>query len=212
MSWIDAAGLAGGVGWFSTYMTILYVSWRDRTYAMPMLAMVTNLAWEFLFAFIYRDVGGRMQEWINVVWFGLDLVILYTFLRFWRADFPDKLKAYMWPILLGSMAMAMALLIGIIQQFGKDYGAAYTAYGANLMMSALFLVMLLRRGDSRGQSIWIAIFKMLGTAGTSISQYLYDPTTTALTMAYIEIFLLDALYVGLLSRTPRWQHPSLGKG
>ena len=149
MSLIDATGLAGGIGWFCTYLTILYVVWRDRTYAMPMLAMVTNLVWEFLFTFVYRDVGGPMQEWINVVWFSLDLVILATFLRFWRSDFPDRLKAYIWPILLGSMAMAMALQVGIIQQFGKVYGAAYTAYGANLMMSALFLVMLLRRGDTR---------------------------------------------------------------
>lgn len=211
MSLIDAAGLAGGLGWFCTYVTILYISWRDRTYAMPMLAMVTNLVWEFLFTFVYRDVGGPMQEWINIVWFSLDLVILATFLRFWRSDFPDKLKAYMWPILLGSMAMAMALQIGIIQQFGKVYGAAYTAYGANLMMSALFLVMLLRRGDNRGQNIWIAIFKMLGTAGTSFSQYLYDPATTSLTVAYIEIFLLDALYVWLLSRAPRWERPPPGE-
>jgi hypothetical protein len=94
---------------------------------------------------------------------------------------------------------------GIIQQFGKDYGSAYAAYGANLMMSALFLVMLLRRGDTRGQSVWIGIFKMLGTLGTSISQSLYDPKTTALNVIYVEIFLLDALYVWLLKRAPRWQ-------
>ena len=208
MSWIDATGLAGGVGWFATYMTILYVSWRDRTYAMPMLAMVTNLSWEFLFTFIYPDVGGRLQEGINVVWFGLDLVILTMFLRFWRSDFPEVLKPHMWLVLLGSAAFSVALQVGIIQQFGKLYGSAYTAYGANLMMSALFLVMLLRRGDTRGQSVWIAIFKMLGTLGTSISQYLYDPKTVALNVTYVEIFLLDALYVWLLMRAPRWQRPT----
>ena len=207
MSWIDATGLAGGVGWFATYITILYVSWRDRTYAMPMLAMVTNLSWEFLFAFIYPDVGGRLQERINIVWFGLDLVILSMFLRFWRSDFPDVLKPHMWFVLLGSTAFSIALQVGIIQQFGKEYGAAYTAYGATFVLSALFLVMLLRRGDTRGQSVWIGIFKMLGTLGTSISQYLYDPKTTALNVIYVEIFLLDALYVWLLMRAPRWQRP-----
>jgi hypothetical protein len=208
MSLIDATGLAGGVGWFATYMTILYVSWRDRTYAMPMLAMVTNLSWEFLFTFIYPDVGGRLQEGINIVWFGLDLVILSLFLRFWRADFPEALKPHLWLVLAGCTAFSVALQVGIVEQFGKLYGSAYTAYGANLLMSALFLALLLRRGDSRGQSVWIGVFKMLGTLGASISQYLYDPTTTALNVMYLEIFLLDALYLGLLIRAPRWQRPS----
>ena len=205
MSLIDALGLAGGVGWTATYLTILYVSWRDRTYAMPMLAMVANITWEFLFTFVYPMVGGTVQEVVNIAWLGLDALILVTFLRLWRSDFPQQLQPYMLPILVSCFAAVAALMLATIQLFGKDYGAAYTAFSDNLLMSALFLVMLLRRGNTRGQSIWIAIFKMLGTGVTSVAQYLYDPKTMVLNVLYVEIFLLDMLYIWLLLRAPRWR-------
>jgi hypothetical protein len=72
-------------------------------------------------------------------------------------------------------------------------------------MSVLFLSMLLRRGDRRGQSMWIAWGKLLGTLSASLSQYLYDPGNVLWLVIYVEILILDLVYVILLSKAPRYQ-------
>ena len=73
------------------------------------------------------------------------------------------------------------------------------------MMSVLFLTMLLRRGNTRGQSVWIAAGKLVGTALASVAQYLYDPQTVVLNVMYVEIFALDALFLYLVLKAPRWK-------
>lgn len=60
------------------------------------------------------------------------------------------------------------------------------------------LIMLIRRGDRRGQSMWIAWGKLLGTLTASLSQYLYDPGNVLWLVIYIEILILDLVYVVLL--------------
>jgi hypothetical protein len=72
--------------------------------------------------------------------------------------------------------------------------------------------MLLRRGDRRGQSMWIAWGKLLGTLTASISQYLYDPGNVLWLVLYIEILILDVLYVFLLSKAPRYERVLSGVG
>lgn len=205
MSAQDWLGAGSGFAWSFTYVMIIYISVRHKTYAMPMLAMVTNLSWEFLFTFVYPMVGGMVQEVVNVTWLALDAVIVVTFIRFWRSDFPAGLQAWLWPILLGSFAFAIPLLVATVKLFGQDYGSAYTAFADNLMMSVLFLMMLQRRGTTRGQSVWIAGGKLVGTALASVAQYLYDPRTVVLNVMYVEIFVLDALYLYLVLKAPRWE-------
>ncbi len=203
--WIDGVWWAGTASSYAARLLIIYVSWRDRTYGVPMLAMVSNLSAAFLSTFIYRT--DEPQFALNIVAFSVDLVIVSMFLRFWRSDFPETLKPYVWPILLGCVAVAMALLIGITEWLGTYDSAIYTAYGNGLLTSALFLVMLQRRGTTRGQSAGIGILKMAANASWSISYYLFDPTTVTLHVLAIATFLLDGLYVWLLMRAPRWQRP-----
>ena len=205
MSMQDWLGAGSGLAWSFTYVMIIYISVRHRTYAMPMLAMVTNLSWEFLFTFVYPMVGGVVQEAVNVSWLVLDVAIVATFIRFWRSDFPATLQAWPWPVLLGSFAFAVPLLIATVTLFGPNLGSDYTAFGDNLMMSVLFLTMLLRRGNTRGQSVWIAAGKLVGTALASVSTYLYDPPSDVLKVMCVEIFLLDALYLYLVLKAPRWE-------
>jgi hypothetical protein len=45
----------------------------------------------------------------------------------------------------------------------NDWRGAYAAFGQNLMMFILFIDMLLTRNNLLGQSIFIALFKMIGT-------------------------------------------------
>jgi len=204
MSLVYVLVLASGVFWTITYILVIRQAFRDRIYAMPLLAMSMNLAWEFLFTFVYPSIGGQIQEGFNLLWFALDLGILYTYIRFWRADYPKHLSPkLMVPLLILTFAACTPIFIAIVKHFGQDAGSVYTAYGDNLIMSVLFMTMLIRRGDRRGQSLWIAWGKLLGTAAASLSQYL-DQTNALWNVLFIEIFAFDLLYVVMLARSPRY--------
>jgi hypothetical protein len=206
MSLIDFFGLASGVFWILTYVCVIRQGLVDRTYAMPFLALVMNITWEFLFTFVYPSVGGIMQETINLIWFAADIAILAVFLKYWRSDYPKSLpESYFWPMFAFAFVMVTPMMVATVSVFGRENGSVYTAFVDNLIMSVLFLSMLLRRGDRRGQSMWIAWGKLLGTATAALSQYLYDPGNVLWLVIYVEILILDLLYVILLSKAPRYQ-------
>ena len=104
-----------------------------------------------------------------------------------------------------TFAMVTPMMVATVSVFGRENGSVYTAFIDNLIMSALFLSMLLRRGDRRGQNMWIAWGKLLGTLTASVSQYLYDPGNVLWLVIYVEILVLDVFYVILLSKAPRYQ-------
>src|SRR6201999_2740717 len=134
------------------------------------------------------------QEVINAIWFAADIVILAVFVKYWRSDYPKSLpQSYFWPMFVYTFVMVTPMMVATVSVFGRENGSVYTAYIDNLIMSALFLNMLMRRGDRRGQSMWIACGKLLGTASASISQYLYSPGNVVWLVIYVEILVLDAL-------------------
>lgn len=57
------------------------------------------------------------------------------------------------------------------------FKGVYTAFGQNLVMAILFIIMLYNRNSLRDQSIYIAVLKMLRTGLTSMHYYLYEPIT-----------------------------------
>jgi len=58
--------------------------------------------------------------------------------------------------------------------------------------------MLLKRRDVKGQSIYIALFKMVGTLLPSILFFLRYPNSPLLNFLYVAIFVFDIIYVFLL--------------
>jgi hypothetical protein len=66
------------------------------------------------------------------------------------------------------------------------------------MMSVLFITMLYHRRDLRGQSISIAICKLLGTALASLAFFLFVRQSALLLFFYIAILFYDVIYLGMV--------------
>ena len=188
--------IGSGIFWSLTYLFIIWRGFKDRSYGMPMVALCANISWEFIFSFVYPS--GPPQLYINMAWFFLDLVIVFQFLYFAPRVFDSLLpKGWLYPVSALTLVIAFSLVLGVTQEF-KNWNGAYAAFGQNLMMSVLFVVMLRRRDDLSGQSIYIAIFKMIGTLLPSILFYARDPSSLMMNSLYISIFIFDALYVVML--------------
>jgi hypothetical protein len=194
--------LGAGIFWSLTYILIIRRSFLDRSYGMPMVALCANISWEFIFSFVFAP-DHVSQRVINITWFLLDTVILFQFLRYGRSevDNPPKLTFYLTfaYALLTSFCVVLLMTVTL-----HDYGT-YSAFGGNLLMSVLFIVMLYRRRTLRGQSLGIALCKLLGTALASLA-FLIAPFaihSPLLLFLCISTFVYDGMYVVMVFMAQR---------
>ena len=177
---------------------------------MPLLALCANISWEFIFSFLLPH--SPPQLYINYLWFILDGVIVFQFFKYYKNEFPNLSPLTLYIVFGISVATAFSMILsgGI---FLGDVDGVYAAFGQNLLMSVLFVFMFFKRGNSlRGQSIFIAIFKMVGTGLTSIHFFLFEPVSQnsfVLPFLFVSIFLFDLFYTVLIVKQYKKNHKSL---
>jgi hypothetical protein len=196
--------ISSGLFWTMAYLLILRRGYLDKSYGMPMLALCANLAWEFIFSFVYPHP--QPQLYIDYLWLAFDLGILVQYLRYGRRDFPEGLPRNLFYPTFGLSLLLSALFILLISREFKEYIGIYAAFAQNLLMSVLFIHLLVRRQSTQGQSLYIGICKMAGTVFPSILFYLYFPQSALLFLLFWSIFLFDLTYLLLLYARLRATH------
>jgi hypothetical protein len=179
-----------GIVWSLVYIMIIKRGFNDKSYGMPMVALCANLSWEFIFSFVFPHE--LPQLYINIIWFSFDLIIMSQFLRFGKNEY----KKWFYSTFLLTLIINFSIILSITIEF-KDWLGKYAAFSQNLLMSILFISFLYKRNDIIGQSMYIAIFKALGTLLPSILFYIYYPSLL-ITLLSILIFIVDCIYVALL--------------
>jgi len=186
--------MIGGLFWSATYILIIRRGFKDKTFGMPMVALCANISWEIIFAFVLPH--DAPQIYVNYIWFSLDVVIVIQFLKYGKKEFPNIPKWQIFAIFVLGISVAVPMILGISNELGDSVGA-YAAFGQNLMMSILFVTMLINRQGIGGQSVYIALFKMIGTGLSSTAFFLYRPIaqdSTLLQFLFVVIFVFDLIY------------------
>ena len=190
--------ISSGLCWTLVYILIIKRGFQDKTLGMPLVALCANISWEFIFSFIYPHEAP--QYYVNIVWFLFDVVILVQALKFGKFDFNARLpEKLFYPTFALTLLMSFFAVLLVSREF-KDWEGKYAAFGQNLMMSVMFVSMLLRRSGVEGQSIYIALFKMIGTLLPSILFFMFYPASLLLDFLYIAIFIFDLIYFVMLYR------------
>lgn len=192
--------------WTATYILIIRRGFQDKTFGMPFAALCANISWEAIFAFVHPH--SAPQIFINYLWFSLDAVIVFQFLKYGKKEFPKFSKTTFYLAFVLGIVVAFPMIYSVNDEF-NDWSGAYAAFGQNLMMSVLFISMLMNRNDLRGQSIYIGIFKLLGTGLSSLAFYLFRSITEdsmLFLVLFIGIFVFDIIYVVMLYQ----KHKELG--
>jgi hypothetical protein len=186
--------MIGGLFWSATYILIIRRGFKDKTFGMPIAALCANISWEMIFTFVLPH--DAPQIYVNYIWFSLDVVIVIQFLKYGKKEFPSIPKWQIFAIFALGVSIAAPLILGISNELGDSVGA-YAAFGQNLMMSILFVTMLINRQGIGGQSVYIALFKMIGTGLSSTAFFLYRPIaqdSTLLQFLFVAIFVFDLIY------------------
>jgi len=200
--------MIGGVFWSMTYIFIIRRGFKDKTFGMPMAALCANISWEAIFAFFTPH--DPPQLYVNYIWFSLDVVIVLQFLKYGKKEFMNISKWWFLSAFGLGIAIAIPMILAVNHQFEDSVGA-YAAFGQNLMMSVLFVTMLINRKGIDGQSVYIALFKMIGTSLSSLAFYLYRPIaqdSTLLQFLFVIIFVFDLIYlIGIYKKCKHFTNP-----
>lgn len=192
--------VAAGFFWTLTYLFIIRRGFLDRSYGMPLVSLCVNISWEFIFAFLHPHEA--IQRVVNIVWFSFDVVIFFQLLRYGPREFANLTRRVFYTMVALALVTSFCVVLLISYEF-DDWIGAYSAFGSNLLMSVLFILMLYQRRSLRGQSMNIAVCKFIGTALASLAFFLYVDVfreSVLLPFLYVAILLYDAIYIGLLYR------------
>jgi hypothetical protein len=190
--------IASGLAWTIVYIEAIRLGFRYKTYAIPVAALGLNFAWETIYGIHGLTGTISAQSIINLVWAAADLVIVFTFLRYGRAELPKFVTRSLfigWSLVVFGISFAVqALFIG---EFGWTDAVRYSAFLQNLLMSGLFIAMLVARRGTRGQSMVIAVAKWLGTLAPTI---LIGVVAGYQFILWIGVLcsILDLIYIGLV--------------
>lgn len=191
--------LLSGIGWCIVYEECIRLAVKDKTYAMPFWALALNITWEGIYTFF--DIHVAVQGIVNVLWFCLDVVILILYFKYGKKEHEagsDKLF-YLWTI-LGIAAMFLVQL-AYVKEFGLEghLSAQYSAFPQNLLMSIAFIHMFVKRGNTKGQSMLLAIAKWIGTLAPTITMGIMSTNYVVLACGLM-CTVYDLIYIVLLYR------------
>ena len=60
--------IISGVCWTTVYITAIRISFKEQTYAIPVIALSLNFAWELIYGVGGIFTSGNLQSWINFTW------------------------------------------------------------------------------------------------------------------------------------------------
>jgi hypothetical protein len=188
--------------WVFTYIIVIRGIKKNDFIDIPLIAVTANFAWEFLWSFVFITNMGSLYMWGYRIWFFLDCFIVFGLFRdgykqIGIAALRDKSKLI---IAFGIACWALMLYYYIKNyDFPVSHNGVYSGYIINVMMSALYIPMLLRLGDSQQFSKWAGWLKGVGTLLITVFCLLKYNDGFLLSMCGVTA-LLDAVYIYLVMR------------
>lgn len=198
--------IISGIGWIIVYEECIRIGFKQKTYAMPFIALGLNFAWELIYTFsdVFLNAHGPLsgltavQAGVNAFWVLLDIIILFTYFKYGKKEWPKYLNNRLfipWSILI--IVCCFALQIVFIQEFGFIMAAQYSAFLQNLLMSGMFISLFIKRKGSKGQSVLLAVAKWIGTFAPTILMgvLIFNPVVL---VCGIFCTIFDVIYIILL--------------
>ncbi|NJQ02554.1 transmembrane-type terpene cyclase [Streptomyces zingiberis] len=194
--------LAGptAIGWVLTYVLAIRQAVVDGRVGIPAYMVAVNFAWEFSLTFVLEQTPTQRQ--INVLWLMFNSVLLYQALRLGPRDYPAMPpRVFRWTF-AGLLVWAALLVVAGANEF-HDLDGMYTGMIIQVPLSAAFLLMLRRRGSSVGQSLHLAVAKLVGSVFAGLTGFVLYPSHHLLQVLVPTYVALDIAYLVLLRRTMR---------
>ncbi|MHB8625986.1 MAG: transmembrane-type terpene cyclase [Aggregatilineales bacterium] len=185
--------------WLITYALMIRRAFKDKTYAVPFVALAANTAWDFFGSFVYPSP--YIQVYFNLVYLVIDLTLLYQVLRFWRSVHPNFDARQFYALVALAYAITFTIYFAAMTDL-NDQAGVKMAWIDTFIDAILFIGMFFARPALLGQSLYIGLGKVIGTGSAVIAVTLNPIAGTGnlltLPVLYIWILTLNVLYAVLV--------------
>lgn len=213
--------------WLPAYILIARRGFIEKTYGMPIVAMLGNWPWEWIFGLglapacpsVWDTCPSRPLQLANFASMFLDGFIVYTIVRFGRDKFDNPfIRKYFYHILVFGLISSFAIQYTFITEVGfpnvhnlivngqvplflpGDSGGSYSAYILTFVMGILFIYMLTERNSLEGQSFIIAMAMLLGNVAAFVFIAILNEVTGLLNVLFYLTLFVNIVYAVMVYR------------
>lgn len=164
-----------------------------------------NIAWEFLWAFVFKQDMGWLLQIGYCGWFFLDCFIVWGIYKYGSKQVNEKLKPHFKFLftfsLIGWLAVLYFFTNGFIYE--TTHIGANSAYAIQLVISVSCLLMLINNPGERGVSYVAAWGRTLGSLFCGIMCIMHWKDNLWIPSMVATYMVIDAYYLVLATRNLR---------
>jgi hypothetical protein len=186
--------------WFIAYVLLARNSFKKKFVEMPFFILAGNVAWEFVWSFIYHsDLGTFFVNGIQVCFF-LDLFILSMVFLYGSKQLQIvALKKYFTLIMFVLLILWIPLIYFFVKQGYDTSIGANSGYILNLIIS-LSCPILYFQSDPKYFSLSFTVCRFIGTSFTTIAKFLIYPNNHFVQTLGVCCFIADLVFTIYLLR------------
>lgn len=213
--------------WLPAYILIARRGFIEKTYGMPIVAMLGNWPWEWIYGLkldspcplVWDTCPERLLQMANFASMFLDIFIVYTIVKFGREKFSNPfIRKYFYQILIFGLIASFSIQYTFVTEVGfpnlhnlqvngqvplflaGDEGGSYSAYILTFVMGILFINMLTERNSLEGQSFIIALAMMLGNVAAYVFILILNEQTPLLNVLFYLTLFVNIVYAIMVYR------------
>jgi hypothetical protein len=191
--------------WVIVYILYIKEIRKGKCIGMPVFAACSNFAWEIVWGIIpWTTDMGPLLVWAYRAWFLLDLYIIAGVLRYGSVQIvTPALVKWFKPMVVATVAgMTLLYYFFKMEHYDTPIGAT-SAYIAQMFISVLYLILLLRRQEHVWQSLPISWLRMAGTGLNTVFLFLHYPSMHFLQSLGVMALIIDNVYIYLFIKGRR---------
>jgi hypothetical protein len=197
------AAIIGSLLWVVAYILMIIRGFQDQTYGLPLVAIMLNFTWEFIYVFIYPP-DNKVVLWLRILWLVVDVVNVWLLVRYGKAvQSIPQIRDHFYSVLVWTFAFCYVGHLVLHHRLGGTADDE-SAYSINFIMSILFVFLFFNRPKQSGLSYGAAWAKMLGTGIMSLAALLafmqHGVTHYFLEYLFVGVFIFDVLYIYMLHK------------
>jgi len=196
--------LLGTILWNIAYYIIIRNGFRNKFVEMPVAAGASNIAWEFVWGFMFKTNMGLLFVWGLRIWFFMDVLIFIALMQYGRKQLRNQVIANAYSWIEPALVIAWGFIFWAFINEGYDTAmGATSAYIITIIMAWVYIATFLNN-DPKYFSIHVAWTKGLGNFLMTIFVFNhYAEGMWFLKFMAIVVTLLDLVYFIMVYRAKR---------
>jgi hypothetical protein len=190
----------GAFFWILCYIFVIRGIIKHKFVGISASVVGANIAWEFLWAFVFRQDMGEIIQIGYYGWFALDCFIVFSMFRYgYKQALPQNQKYFNLFFGYSIIAWVVVLYFFIKGNYDNAIGAN-SAYAIQLLISASCLGMMLRAPFEKGISYIAAWSRTLGSLFCGIMCIMHWPDNKWILSMVVIYMFIDIFYLYIATK------------